>query len=199
LESTKKRFLASFSVFNIIVVAMCAGLGIAVKPVIVPLVHIITGPLFIPGGAVAGGFYMLFIVIAVGLVQKRGVATLTCAVQAVLVLITGVLGSHGIMSLITYVLPGVLVDLLLLLMRRHNGCCAFCCFLAGMAANLAGTFLSNMVFFRLPFVPLMLTLLAALLSGGLGGLVAWGVIKKLRALIPAFAKKENKDCEANEK
>jgi len=199
LEKTKKRFLASFSVFNIIVIAMCAGLGIAVKPVIVPLVHIITGPLFIPGGAVAGGFYMLFIVIAAGLVGKRGTATLTCAVQAVLVLITGVIGSHGIMSLVTYIIPGLLVDFLLIVLRRHYACCAFCCFLSGMAANLAGTFLSNAVFFRLPFVPLMLTLLAALLSGGLGGLIAWGVIKKLRLLNPAFAKKENKDCEANEK
>ncbi len=180
MKQRKKGFLASFSVFNIIIIAMCAGLGIALKPVLVPLVHIITGPLFIPGGAVAGGFYMLFIVVAAGLVGKRWTATLTCAVQAVLVLITGVIGSHGIMSLVTYILPGVMVDLLLIAIR-HRACCALCCFLAGMAANLTGSFLSNAVFFRLPFVPLMLTLFAGALSGGLGGVVAWSIIKKLRA------------------
>lgn len=197
MRQQKKGFLSSFSVFNIIVIAMCAGLGIALKPILVPLVHIITGPLFIPGGAVAGGFYMLFIVVAAGLVGKWGTATLTCAVQAVLVLVTGVMGSHGIMSLITYMLPGIMVDLLLILIR-HRACCALCCFLAGMIANLTGSFLSNVIFFRLPFIPLMLTLFAGALSGGLGGVIAWNIIKKLKAFNPAFNKPEPKGSEANE-
>lgn len=181
----RKGLLATFSIFNLIIIAMCAGLGIAIKPIIVPLVHIVTGPLFIPGGAVAGGLYMLFIVVAAGLVGKTGAATLTCAVQAILVIISGVPGSAGILSLVTYIMPGVMVDLLFVIIR-HKGCCAFCCFLAGLVANLTGTFLTNFVFFRLPFVPLMLTLFAAALSGCLGGLIAWGVIKRLRVLNPAF-------------
>jgi ABC-type thiamin/hydroxymethylpyrimidine transport system permease subunit len=181
----RKRFLSSFSVFDIIVTAMCAGLGIAVKPVVSQLAHIITGPLFIPGGAVAGGLYMLFIVLAASLTGRPGAATLACAVQAILVVITGVMGSHGIMSLVTYVLPGVLADAYFLMTRKH-GVGAFSFFFMGMIANVTGTFLSNAVFFNLPFVPLMLPLFSGALSGGLGGLVAWAITKELRKLFPAF-------------
>lgn len=181
-----KRLLTSFSVFDLIIIAMCAGLGIAVKPVIVPLVHVITGPLFIPGGAVAGGLYMMFIVIAEGLTGKRGSATLACAVQVILVLVTGITGSQGIFSVITYLMPGIMVDLLLLIIR-HKGCCVLCCFFSGLLANLTGTFLTNIVFFRLPIIPLMLVLLSSAFSGSIGGLAAWGIVKKLKAMFPAFA------------
>ena len=194
----KKKFLSSFSVFDIIVIAMCAGLGIAVKPVVTPLAHIITGPLFIPGGAVAGGFYMLFIVLAASLVDKPWAATLTCAVQALLVIITGVMGSHGVFSVFTYIAPGLLVDLFYFIVRKQ-GINALVCFFMGLIANVTGTFGSNLVFFRLPVVPLMLTLLAGALSGGLGGLVAWGIAKQLKKLLPVFNKPTKEVESQNEK
>ena len=49
-----KKLINKFSTFELVLIALSAALGIAVKPVIVPLVHIITGPLYIPGGAAAG-------------------------------------------------------------------------------------------------------------------------------------------------
>lgn len=190
----EKRFLADFSVFHLIMIAMCAGLGIAIKPIIVPLTHIVTGPLFIPGGAVAGGFYMLFIVLAASLTGKPGAASLACAVQAIIVIITGVAGSHGIMSLVTYVLPGVMVDLFLLAVRRLE-CNGLILFFAGLIANFTGTFLSSVVFFRLPLIPLMLALLSAALSGGLGGLISWGLTVKLRKLNPIYRVKDKENTD----
>ncbi|SDK16450.1 ECF transporter S component [Natronincola ferrireducens] len=177
----KQRFLKRFSVFDLVVIAMMASLGIAIKPVVVPLAHIITGPLYIPGGVIAGGFYMLWIVLGVGLVGKRGTATLIALVQAIMVISIGVFGTHGILSLITYLLPGIAVDMALLL-TRHRGCCIGCCFLAGIAANMSGTFLVNVVFFQLPLIPLILSLSSAALSGGLGGLIAYSIIKQFRNL-----------------
>ena len=141
---------------------------------------------------------MLFIVVAAGLTEKRGAATITCIVQALLVLVTGVTGSHGIFSLVTYTLPGVMVDLLLLVIR-HRGCCRLCCFFAGMTANVTGTLLTNVVFFRLPLIPLLLMLFAAALSGGLGGLIAHGIIGRIKKLIPVFSgSKMNKGNGKNE-
>ena len=70
-----QKALARFSLFDLIIIAMMAALGIAIKPVVVPLAHIITGPLFIPSGAVAGGFYMMWLVLGLGLTGKRGTAT----------------------------------------------------------------------------------------------------------------------------
>lgn len=176
-----KKFLSGFSLFQLIIIAMMASLGIAVKPVLVPLAQIITGPLYIPGGAITGGIYMMFIVLGAGLVKKTGTATLISIVQAIMVVSTGIFGTHGIMSFITYILPGVAVDLFFGLIR-HNGCCIGCCMGAGIIANITGTFLVNLVFFRLPLIPLILCLSSAALSGGLGGIIAYSIIKRFDKL-----------------
>ncbi len=185
----EKGLLASYTARDLIHVALCAALGIAVKPILTPLIHIITGPMVIPGGAMAGGFYMLFIIVPVGLTKRRGASTLTCLVQALLVMVTGVPGSHGVLSLVTYVLPGVAVDLISLTAVR-KGLNALTCLICGLAANAVGSFLSNLVFFRLPLVPLMLMLFTAALSGCFGGLIAWQLIKRLQRLFPASRKGE---------
>lgn len=88
--------LDKFSVFDLIIIAMISTLGIASKPVIVPLSHIITGPLLIPGGVVAGGFYMLWLVLGAGIVGKPGTATLIGVVQALMVFGTGFLAHTGL-------------------------------------------------------------------------------------------------------
>ena len=64
------RALRKFTAFELLIITMMAALGIAVKSVVVPLAQMITGPLYIPGGVVAGGFYMLWIVLGYGLVNK---------------------------------------------------------------------------------------------------------------------------------
>ena len=171
--------MKKFTLFNMMTIALMAALGVAVKSVVVPLAHIITGPLFIPGGVVAGGIYMMFLVLAVSITGVRGAAGLCGLCQGVMVLIIGIAGSHGVLSILTYTLTGVAVDLLMLLIR-HKGCCAVCCFFGGMAANLTGTMLVNLAFFSLPLVPLILSLSAGSLSGGLGGVLAWMVASRLR-------------------
>ncbi len=170
-----------FTLTDYILIAMMASLGIAIKGVVVQLAHIITGPLFIPGGVVAGGFYMMFLVLGTAVTQKYGAATLVALVQAVLVIVTGTLGTHGAASLLTYTLPGLCVDGLFLIMR-HKGCCALCCFLGGVVANMAGSYAVNLAIFNLSLIPLLLSLSAAALSGGLGGLVAYALAKQIRKL-----------------
>ena len=141
-----QKMLDKFSVFDLIIIAMISTLGIASKPVIVPLSHIITGPLLIPGGVVAGGFYMLWLVLGAGIVGKPGTATLIGVVQALMVFGTGVFGSHGAMTLLSYTFPGFAVDLLLFLIR-HRVCCPLCAFLAGVVANVSGSALVNIIYF----------------------------------------------------
>ena len=88
------NLVRKFSIFDIIIIALMATLGIATKPVIVPLAHIITGPLYIPGGAIAGGLYMMWIVLGTGLIGRAGVATLTSTVQAIMVVSLGIYGTR---------------------------------------------------------------------------------------------------------
>ena len=52
-------------------------------------------------------------------------------------------------------------------------------FILGLIANISGTFLSSMVFFRLPVIPLLLSLCVASLSGGIGGLIAYKIVKSI--------------------
>ncbi len=172
-------FLKKFTMFDLMVITMMAVLGVAIKPVVVPLAQIITGPLYIPGGVLAGGFYMLFIVLGRALVGKTGAATMVGLVQAILVIALGIFGTHGAASLITYVAPGLAVDLLYLVIRSEAGT-PIGAFLGGVAANVTGTYLVNLTFFRLPWLPLVLGLSVAALSGGLGGLIAYSIIKQLK-------------------
>ena len=177
-----KKILMGFSVFDLIIIALMAGLGLAMKPIIVPLIHIITGPLYIPGGAVAGGFYMLWIVLAMGLVNKRGTCALVALVQGIMVITIGSIGSHGIASLFTYSLPGIMAEIAFLFSKEKKytilhymgGC---------VLANLTGTFGSNIVFFNLPLIPLFVSLSTAALSGSLGGVIAYNITNKFKKYI----------------
>ncbi|RPF48749.1 energy-coupling factor transport system substrate-specific component [Hydrogenoanaerobacterium saccharovorans] len=172
------RWFLKYTVFDLVLMASLAALGIAIKPVIVPLVHFITGPLLIPGGSVAGGIYMMWIVLGVALVGKAGSGTIIASVQAVVVIATGISGSHGILSIVTYLLPGIAVDATLFLLKKVK-CYKIKMFVCGMTANVFGTLLSNILFFRLPTIPLLLSLSAGAFSGGIGGLIAYGIRKRL--------------------
>ena len=83
------------------------------------------------------------------------------------------------MSLFSYTLPGAAADLLLLVIRRKVDSSATA-FLAGIAANVTGTLCVNAIFFSLPLIPLMLSVCVAAVSGGVGGLLAWALLKSLR-------------------
>jgi len=174
-----KKFIGNFSIFQLMIITLLAALGIAVKSVIVPLVHIVTGPLYIPGGVVAGGIYMMFLILAVSLTGTRGAAAFCGFCQGIMALIIGMGGSHGALSVLSYTLTGLAIDLIILVMR-HRGCCLFCCFFGGVAANLTGTLIVNAAFFEMPVIPLILCLTAGALSGGFGGVLAWTITKQLK-------------------
>ena len=173
-----RRFLSGFSVFDLMIVAILAALGIAVSGIVGYLVRIVTSMLFIPGGAVAGGIYMLFLVLAVAFTKKKSAALLCGFVQAIIVMVTGFGGHHGAMTIITYTMPGVAVLVLLLIMRRDCSC-RLSCFFSCLAANMMGTFLVAAGVMGLPMVPMLLAITVSALSGGLGGLLAFSLVQQV--------------------
>jgi ABC-type thiamin/hydroxymethylpyrimidine transport system permease subunit len=166
------------------------------------LVQIVTGPLFIPGGSIAGGIYMLFIILGYAIVKKRFTALLICLVQAILVTVTGSMGTHGILSLITYVVPGIGVEILYLIIgrkvRQGRNISKGACFAGGVVANTIGTALVNLVFFRLPVLPLMLVLASGALSGGLGGLLAYALARQVNKINPDHKKDKESETDIDE-
>lgn len=168
-----------FSMKDLTLIAVMAALGIAVKPIIVPLAHLVSTPLLIPGGALAGGLYMMWMVVAMGLTGKRMTATLVGLIQALLAMFTGVTGSHGALSLLSYTLPGLMMDLALFILRKKVDSLPTA-FIAGLVANVTGTAVVNLIFFSLPIVPLLLSLSVSAFSGALGGVLSWQLLKALR-------------------
>lgn len=174
-----RRWLSGFTTEDLIIIAIIAALGLAMKPVITPLVHLISAPLLIPGGSLAGGFYMLWFGLIVVLVPRKGAAILMALVQGMVTLILGHFGHHGVMSILTYTAPGLVVELLALLFRDKSSLIAQTMICAG--ANLAGSLLVALFIMRLPLIPLGISLTTAIISGIGGGIVSYTVINKLRA------------------
>jgi hypothetical protein len=178
------RVFRAFTTMDLVVIALMAALGVAIKPIVTPLAQIITGPMMIPGGAVAGGFYMLWLVLAYGLTaNKPGSALLVGLVQGIIVLLQP-FANHGAFSLVSYAAPGLAVELVYFILRP-GPVTPVRAFAGGVAANLTGTFMVTVVvmrimFWRLPPVPFLLMVCTASLAGGLGGLVAYGLLNKLR-------------------
>jgi hypothetical protein len=171
-EKPKKRF---FSTLDFVLIAGFAGAGIAVKPFIVSLVHIVSTPLMIPGGSLAGGLYMLWPIMARIATGRTGAATLVGLLQGIVVTLTGIPGSQGLASIATYILPCIAIDIIFLF-----GPNILTAFFSGIASNLIGVAAVNLLFFKLPIYFLLLVFFISALSGGVGGLIAWGIGKKIK-------------------
>ncbi|MBD3243122.1 MAG: hypothetical protein GF331_21200 [Chitinivibrionales bacterium] len=173
--------LRRFTLAELLILALLASLGIAAKPLIVPAARLLARTLLLPTGALAGGFYMLWLVLGAALVRKTGSATLVALVQALIVAITGMPGSHGPLSLLTYVLPGVAADLAIAVTPAAHTW-LWRCLAGGAAANLCGMILANLIFYRLGPIPLAIASVGATLSGAVGGFVAWTVARRIPSM-----------------
>ncbi len=172
-----KRWLDSFTTQDLVIIAIISALGLAVKPVITPIVHLVSAPLLIPGGSLAGGFYMLWLGLVIALVPKRGSAVLTAFVQGTVIMILGHFGHHGVMSILIYTAPGVSAELIALFFKDKKSLVCQISICAG--ANLTGTVLVALLIMRLPTIPLAISIITSLISGFGGGILAFTLIKRL--------------------
>ncbi|MDD3235265.1 MAG: ECF transporter S component [Candidatus Cloacimonetes bacterium] len=169
--------MKKFSVADLIIIASVAALGIAVKPIVGPISKFISTPLGIPGGSLAGGFYMMWLVLAVTIVNKRYTGTVFGVLQAVLVLLVGMAGKQGAFSLISYSLPGILADIVFYLIKHRQKLITHLSL--GVVANLAGSLSTAVIFFKLPAVMVGINVAFATASGIMGGYLAYGTYKAL--------------------
>jgi ABC-type thiamin/hydroxymethylpyrimidine transport system permease subunit len=155
---------------DLVIMALFASLGLATKNIIHPLVATLAGPLYIPTGALAGGVYMMWPVMAYGFVRKIGAATVTSLTQAFISLLLP-FGNFGLLSFVIYLAPGLAIDGFFLL-SRHKACCAACCMGAAAIANAVGTVLVGALVLALPEFALLFLALVAAISGCIGGFIA---------------------------
>lgn len=169
---------------RLIFMALCCDLGIFAKKLIVPAANIITDSLHIPGG-IGTSFSLMFIVIAASFVPRFGAATLMGLVQSGIALCMGTVGSMGALAPVGYILPGIAIDVVMLLSRKlhisRSESLVYACILASFTAGLA----ANMIVFRLRGLVLGLYVCVAALSGAICGVLAGACAKKLD---PIFGK-----------
>ena len=169
--SKKTGIFKSYAVYDLILIAMLCALSIAIKTIAGALVRMITGSLGIPGRALAGGFYMMWLPLANcpdG--GGGGAALIVAAVQTIVMITSGAPGSHGVWTILSYMLPAVPVEIVFFFNKKGYNILHFV--LGTALSNIVGTFAANVLFFRLSFFPLMFTLLGAAMSGAIGGVIA---------------------------
>jgi energy-coupling factor transport system substrate-specific component len=172
--------LKHMSARDLILIAALAAIGIAIKPVVGPFFKMLSRPLGIPGGSFAGGFYMMWLVLAIVIVQKPSTGLVFGVLQAIGVLIFGISGNQGALSLVSYAVPGLMADLVYLSFARRKHLVAQMSMCA--IANAAGALISVIVLFNHP-LPIVLAVLGmAMVSGMVGGVLSFGIYKSLKEI-----------------
>ena len=169
-------------------VVLMAACGIALKPIVGPMAKLVGSALFIPSGAIAGAVYMIWPMMALLVVGRFGTAMLVGLIEGIVVLVTGLYGSHGFLSLFIYFMPCLLMDLSFLLVRSRNRKWMY--FLPTALANVTGTALVGLLIMHMPRIPLLLSLIPSLLFGGLGGLFAVGLHGLLVRSFPQLGRED---------
>lgn len=164
----------------LIFMALCCDLGLFSKRLVAPLANIVTDALHIPGG-VGTSFSLMFLVVAAALVPGFGSATVMSAVQSVLALAFGMVGSMGALSVVGYVVPGLVIDILTAAAGRMPRQAA--AMLTNSLASAAAALTADLIVFRLGGIPLALYVCVAASSGALCGLLAEKLIQRLRPIV----------------
>lgn len=174
---------------TLIFLALCCDLGLFSKRLIAPAANLITDALHIPGG-VGTSFSLMFLVVAAAVVGRFGCAAAMGAAQSVLALSFGMVGSMGALSPIGYLVPGVAIDVILLLTRRGPLSPRDRVVLANAAAAPCAAMTANLIVFRLRGPALLLYLCVSAVTGTAAGLLGAELARRLAPIFgPQFSGK----------
>lgn len=165
--------------------AICIALSLVTKRVISPITNILTDFLRIPGGGAAAAFSLMFLLVGTYSFRWRWAAAYAGFAQGVIALCLGMSSYQGLFALLTYTVPGVVIDLFRML-YPSKGSDFFC--LACAAANTAGALLTNLLVFRLRGITFVLWMLVSCIFGLLGGMIGSELFKRMESM-PEFGEK----------
>lgn len=162
--------------------AICVAIGLVAKQIVSPVTNLLTDMINIPGGSATVGFTLAFLIIGKLMVKFPAAATAMGFVQALLAIAFGMAGNQGAFALVSYTLPGVVIDLAALAMKKRG--LAYC-ITADILASVASALLSALLVMqvKLTGVPMLLWLLMAVLSGAAGGVIAYFVSSRVKKIM----------------
>lgn len=174
--------MKSYRLRTIVFLALCCDLGLFCKRLIAPAANIITDFLHIPGG-IGTSFSLMFLVIAASLVPKFGCASLMGAVQSLIALSLGMVGSMGALSPLGYIIPGLVIDILILLTGNGEMTRVSRTVLINAIAGCCSALTANLIVFHLWGIPLLLYLSVAATSGSICGILGAEIIRRVAPII----------------
>lgn len=164
---------------HLALLAICVALSLVTKPVISPITSLLTDFIRIPGGGAATAFSLMFLAVGTGSLRWRWATTAAGFVQGLIALALGMSAYQGAYALLTYTVPGLVIDLVRLIYPKRN---VVYFSVACAAANTAGALLTSLLVFRLEGIAFLLWMLVAcsigMLGGMLGGLI-YGRLEKI--------------------
>lgn len=178
---------------RLIIMALCCDLGLFSKRLIAPAANVLTDALHIPGG-IGTSFSLMFLIVAVGIMPKFWCGTIMGAVQSLIALSLGMVGSMGALSPIGYIVPGFVIDCVMWAARRLDLKTEYAAVLANMLSAASASLTANFIVFRLSGVVLALYVAVALTSGAVCGVLGGELIKRLRKDKNHEEKHEDNHC-----
>ena len=165
----------------LIMVLFCFA-GVLCKKLINPVANAITGALHIPGG-ISTAVALMFLVIAASLTKRKWSASAMGMMQAAMALAMGSMGSMGLLRPLAYLIPGIVIDLVMLIPEGKSGglfTSRAKAFFANILSSVSAALFADLVVFHLPTKPLMAYLCVAALSGAVCGFVAGAVVAPIK-------------------
>lgn len=147
--------------------AICIALSLMTKRVISPVTNILTDLIRIPGGGAATAFSLMFLLVGTSGIKWRWATTAAAFVQSLIALSLGMSSYQGLFAVLTYSLPGMVIDLFRMLYPLRDKTYFS---LACAVANTSGALLTNILVFHLEGISFLLWMLVAASIGLIGGL-----------------------------
>lgn len=173
---------------TLLFLTLCCDLGLFSKRLINPLANLFTDALHIPGG-IGTSFSLMFLVIAAAVVPMFGCGTIMGAVQSVLALAFGMVGSMGALSPIGYILPGIAIDLLTWTLGRTRLSDLSKLALINSCAGVVASLTACAIVFRLQGPVLLLYLCVSATSGAVCGTLGAEIVRRMRPLLKTVSTK----------
>ena len=177
----------NLSTLEIIFIALMGAMGIAMKSIVGPVIKSVAAFFFLPTGAVAGMVYMIWPMLALLVTRRLGTATLVGLIEAFLVMATGLYGSHGILSLVTYILPCLCIDIGFI--PYHLTGRRIFLLLPAALGNMCGTLLVGRIIMHLQWSPLLIGSSFAFIFGSTAGPIAYVLYRRFNGFIPETVKR----------
>ncbi|HHY37165.1 MAG TPA: hypothetical protein GX518_05705 [Firmicutes bacterium] len=184
---------------DLLVIAALSGIGGVMSTYVGYLGNLLNRVFGVPFGAgqFVSGLHVFWFILVAGLVRRPGAAAVAGLLKGAIELLTG--SSHGVAIILVSLIQGLLVDLVLLLTRRHN---LLTYMLAGGTAAASNVFVFQLLYFSgaplayLLFIGALAFVSGVLLAGSFGHSVLEVVLAARPLRIPAAAEGEEEGAAA---